>query len=165
MHASAIDFVTVLSAEERCALCHELHAAVDQRRCAACEIAMCPDCARSLAHSSWICASCAPRGPASTRLRLRASFVGCLERARTWRRTTSAGQRARTAWRALWLAFAQLWASEAQEVGKLARRAGVLARRARARTVAALQWHVAGWLLGSAILIAVSRAEDPNDHR
>ena len=63
MHASPFDFVSVLSAEECCPVCSELHASVDQCECAACGSQVCPDCASLRPDTSWVCATCVVRLP------------------------------------------------------------------------------------------------------
>jgi hypothetical protein len=63
VHASPFDFVSVLSAEECCPVCSELHASVDQCECRACGSKVCPDCASLRPDTSWICAPCAERFP------------------------------------------------------------------------------------------------------
>jgi len=80
MHPSPFDFVSVLSREECCPLCSELHAAVDQCECSECNSSVCPDCASLRPDTTWICAACAPAaaalvfphqvGPLSRSLRL-----------------------------------------------------------------------------------------------
>lgn len=64
MPAPLFDFVSALSAEERCPVCEELHAAVDQRVCGACGAAICPDCASLRPDTSWACSPCQERAPA-----------------------------------------------------------------------------------------------------
>lgn len=63
MHAPLFDLVNALSAEERCPVCSELHAAVDQRACADCGTAMCSDCASLRPDTAWTCAPCARQRP------------------------------------------------------------------------------------------------------
>jgi hypothetical protein len=58
-----IDFVTALSAEQGCDVCHELHASVDELRCAVCEAAICPDCARLRPDTMLSCLRCYDRHP------------------------------------------------------------------------------------------------------
>lgn len=64
MHPPLFDFVSALSAEESCPVCDELHAAVDQRECADCKRAVCPDCASLRPDTAWVCAACVKRRPA-----------------------------------------------------------------------------------------------------
>jgi hypothetical protein len=63
MQPSPFDFVSALSAEEGCPVCNELHAAVDQCVCAACQTTMCRDCASLRPDTSWVCVLCAVRVP------------------------------------------------------------------------------------------------------
>lgn len=63
MHAPLVDLVSALSAEQSCLVCTEPYPAVDQRLCADCERAMCPDCARLRPDTQWTCGECSARRP------------------------------------------------------------------------------------------------------
>lgn len=57
------DFVSALSAEQGCDICHELHASVYELRCQTCAAAICPDCARTYADTGMACVVCFARHP------------------------------------------------------------------------------------------------------
>jgi hypothetical protein len=84
MHASQIDFVTALSAEERCPVCEELHASVDQCVCGVCATTMCADCTSLRPDASWVCSRCAEvvpgrAVPQNRGFSLRATAIGVNE--------------------------------------------------------------------------------------
>ena len=63
MHTPLVDLVSALSAEQSCLVCTEPYPSVDQRLCADCERAMCPDCARLRPDTQWTCGDCSARRP------------------------------------------------------------------------------------------------------
>jgi hypothetical protein len=63
MHTPLVDLVSALSAEQSCLVCTEPYPSVDQRLCADCKRAMCPDCARLRPDTQWTCGECSAHRP------------------------------------------------------------------------------------------------------
>jgi hypothetical protein len=200
MHAAVSDFVSALSAEERCLVCTEPYATVDQRLCADCGTAICPDCAHLKPDTSWTCVPCeeqraaarapsiaakqgtslstAPavrsdRGPVAALLTRALSLVGALfaatrpltralhgryvdiaERLQTQLRDHLA--RVQSSWRRDSRAMMRA-ATDLADAGLTKLRLRVAEFVLSIRDVPVRE-HVAGVLLGTAILIAVARA-------
>jgi len=170
VHASPFDFVSVLSAEECCPVCSELHASVDQCECRACGDKVCPDCASLRPDTSWICAPCAQRFPSLAvppsaplvwlRLYLALAGVGAA--------------RSRAALAGVLLAV-QLRAGTARTALEVFVRRQHRLQRARLRYLVGsfaialrnmhFRQHASSLLIATAILVAVARAQTSGDGR
>lgn len=63
MNACDFDFVSILPAEEHCAACGSVHAALEQRVCAECGQDACPRCTTLRPDTSWVCTPCTRYAP------------------------------------------------------------------------------------------------------
>lgn len=167
-----LDFVSALSAEASCPVCSELHATVDQCACVACGTKTCPDCASLRPDASWVCASCVVSSPplsvvpgsAPLWQRVRIARIALTELALFV--ATGVRRAARPILLQLTI-YAAVGYARLRRVARRQQRLQGARLHALSISVRNLQWrhHASSFLIATAILIAVARAQTSPDGR